>query len=438
MAELEGDEVTNCEEIDVTKINKPELTKCAQALQTRVRQMKAQNQTIETDKTNLDQELTKAKTDNDTLANDKKKLSDDYDTLANDKKKLSSDYDTLKVDYDTMHQSLKQEKNDKIDLVQQLADARSQLNELKTSNNELLEMIGSTAVENNTPPAKVFLLIDTNIADLKKHVGDKVLWDYCEVTSMNEVYDIIKHSKDKLESFDRIVTVLGSQDILDLHKSVREYRVGQQGQRAFVMLQDVIKKLSEYAPVTVVQIPPINNPKMFTDVTFYNYKIRSTSFGDDVDTIVDEQISDMSRSKLITKDSCVTLSQYGAEVFGNLIQTQMTIPEPRDRQKSPKPNEPNVDYTHFMKVPPGMTGAVIGEEGNTIQSITRDTKVRISFGTWSERPKKPRNRDAPPPKPKEIKGILITGKPSNISAAQKRVMVIMDEEDAKKSKTDEF
>ena len=409
MSEHGDDEVTNCEEADVTKMNKPELTKCAQALQTLVKQIKDQHQTAETDKHNLDQQLTTAKQDKDQLEIDNKKLLSD----------------------------LAQVKNERLDLVKELDVAHAQVSELKTEKNELLELVGSQSTSDNaSPPAKVFLIVDKNISELKDHVGDGALWDYCEVKSLVEVYDIVKHSRDKLQSFDLIIIVLGSQDILDLHKSAKEIRVGQQGQRVFVQLLDVVKKLKDLAPVTVVQIPPLNNPKMFTDVTLYNYKIQSASFGDNVSIIVDDKVSDIPRSKMVKKDSCVSLSAYGAEVFGNLIQSQMSIPEPREKQSNPA--ESKDEYCHFMKVPNSMTGALIGEDGVTIQSITYDTKVKIAVGSWCERRKRPKNAPStqPPPKPIERHGILITGIGSNIKAAQKRVAAIMDAEEAKRLKSD--
>ena len=390
-----------------------------QAKNTEIADLKNQKSTMEMDKNkklaNLHNQKDIMETDkNNQIAN----LKTQNNTIETKVNNLTRKVDTLSEDKNDLEARVFQLTHEKGGLIKELDTMQTLLYEKDNEKAQLLEEMMSNENENeeSTETIKFLLVTHPSMEIIRNYLPKGIDWELKLVEKMIEFSDMTKNEAQKkvLGNYDKVVSILGTYDLKDGSPVFQPYN----------LLRQTIVDLKDSTQMCVIQIPPNMVTGAKTDI--YNYKLPSLAL-DGAEVIEYSKEILLTPKEKILKEDKHSLNELGARMYGGLL-SQIEIPKP-GRRSQVVPDEMSV--TEFMEVARTSIGRMIGAGGKNVREITEQTEVNITIGKFVETKKKGQETI------KETSGSLITGKPSNILKAKKRIREVIEsvtEKDSNKFK----
>ena len=302
---------------------------------------------------------------------------------------------------------------EKADLLQTLGETREILLDREKSANELLRRLASESKNDTIDSNQTLLCItSSSMHALKDKLSANYVWNFTTIESVNDLgtSSILSLVKEALLT----VIIVGNDDIIK----------GRNSNTTFTRLTTSVKNFSRDGHhVVLVQVPPSGTGSVSVDVDLLNFKIADLDEDNFQIITHSSEIQNQSKSKLLEPDM-VTLSSFGASLYGSMISEKMII-----KPKVLKPISSNIcshgdqKITEFFDVDPKAFGAIIGKGGEQIQELTTENDVKIAIGGWVDK----KNKSST----KERAGALITGSFDNICKTKRKIDEIVNTLDKK-------
>ncbi len=175
------------------------------------------------------------------------------------------------------------------------------------------------------------------MSNIKLHLNhDNIHYDYKEISCMEELskWSRDQDTKNQLHSYDMIVSMLGSMDLI---------RQGRKVYETFNLYKQTITEMKEFANVTVLQIPSTNITLMMNSVDIFNGRIQKLSILNTDKVMISRKICDAAyKSKLVIDDG-FSLSDHGGSLYAEML---YDIPIPEAIKKA----SVNGDTSHYTKI----------------------------------------------------------------------------------------
>ncbi len=215
-------------------------------------------------------------------------------------------------------------------------------------------------------------------------------------------------TKNQLNSYDMIVSMLGFMDLIKQGRKVYE---------TVNLYKQTITEMKEFAKVTVLQIPSTNIILMMNSVDVFNGRIEKLSILNTDKVMLSRKICDAAYKSKLMIDDGFSLSDHGGFLYAEILDD---IPIPEAIKKASvngdTSNYPKIEITEFVELENKYFGYVIGKSGDNIKGITGDNNLKMTFGKFVESKKNGQTKPE-----KETEGYIVTGKVSDTMNAKKRV-----------------
>ena len=342
--------------------------------------------TLNSDKLVLDQELARARS----IVDEKLTLIDRLNNrVDSDEKDLSEAKATVA------------DKQAEIDfLTAQLSDKSEEVNELmsqliKNDESKVSQPIVATIVVDQATETVAESLVNTQWV--------KVLTSIRELSNDSALISRLKDS-------DIVVLCVGLDDI----------RKGTSGIKAYDLLKKVYDQIQPHTTTVIVDLPFMLDRSLNVQSNLFNFKAKNETGIEIVHPTFNKPKQDF------WNQDGLTMTKAGAKAWSDAIASEVTLPTiPKPKQTTSHPGE----VTAFVSVSKDAIGGIIGRKGATIRDLTTSYDVTMSIGKWAEKDKTSANEYV-----EKTDAVIISGKIDNVSSVIERVKELATPPAAKKLK----
>ena len=300
-------------------------------------------------------------------ADEKKQLNTTIDQLTLDcaaKDTKINDITTQLADLKTANQSAQ----NKVDsMATELLTAQNNLQLEKDITSKLMSKLDNADYNNaDSKPSVLFLSEEDHIFKLLD--DQKVSWSYKNLNDLASLESLLSDSEfvNECRKHDLILVMLGRCDILG----------DGDGVKMLFSANKIISMLAETkVPFRMIQILPVKGAKYITDFTLFNRRLMAKPEGNPINIMkVFENLSD---SDIFVRAK-ITIKDFLLKRVANEIVNEVGVPDIIEAKPDDKPDSDDEELTEFLPIYRRHMGAIIGEDGETVQNLREITNAKIS------------------------------------------------------------
>ena len=273
----------------------------------------------------------------------------------------------LNLEISDLQQANKSADDKLSNLTGDLLKAQADLQLEKDVSNKLMAKIDSNDEPSSSKPVVLIISDEDHIYKILNK--NNINWLYKNVGGINELETILdtKEFAREIQTCDLLLIMVGRADLLSECDGVK----------MVFTLNSIVSKLSDQkVPFRIVQTLPVKGAKYKTDFTLFNRRLLVKREGNPINILkIFENLYDTD----IFHDKKITILDNLLARVASEIEREIGVPDIRDKGSDPKSDgDDENELIEFIPVFKRHTGAIIGDEGDTVQKIEEETGAKVS------------------------------------------------------------